>query len=88
MPKAFYTPTVAAVGLAFCDACHLGPKTNGRFFFAEYKTGNIVRVRLNSTRKAIASQSVVANNSGVTSIETAPDGSLYISNDHAIYKLV
>jgi hypothetical protein len=46
-----------------------------------------VKVRLNSTRKAIAAQTVVANNSGTTSIEAAPDGTLYISDDHAIYKL-
>jgi glucose/arabinose dehydrogenase len=87
MPKAFFSPTVAPVGLAFCDGCGLGPRTEGRFFFAEYNTGKIVKVRLNSTRKAIAAQTVVANNSGTTSIEAAPDGTLYISDDHAIYKL-
>jgi glucose/arabinose dehydrogenase len=88
MPKAFFTPTVAPVGLAFCDGCGLGAKSSGHFYFAQYNTGRIMRVKLNATRTKIDSMTQVAMHSGTTSIETAPDGTLYISDDHAIYQLV
>jgi glucose/arabinose dehydrogenase len=88
LPKLFYTPTVAPVGAAFCDACGLGPKTSGRFFFAEYNTGRLIKVRLNAARTGVAAQTTVFNHSGMVSIETAPDGSLYFSDDSGIYKLI
>lgn len=88
MPKAYYSQTVAPVGLAFCDGCGLGPKVEGRFLYGQYSTGKIVRVRLDSTRKKIESQRTVATLSRVISMEAAPGGSLFVSDDHAIYRLV
>lgn len=89
LPKRLYNPVIAPTGAAFCSACGLGSTSSGRMFLAAWKTGELRRVSLDSTRTAVASQSVVyRHGSGILSVERAPDGKLYFSDSTAIFRLV
>jgi glucose/arabinose dehydrogenase len=88
LPEAWFTPTIAPTGAAFCSGCGL-TGSEGTLFFGAYNTGEIRRVVLSADRTSIASLSVVYTHpSGVISVERGPDGALYFSNATAIYKLV
>ena len=89
LPKRFYTPTIAPTGVAFCSGCGLGSENEGRLFFGAWNTGDIRRVTLNSTRRGVASQSVVLDrpDRGILSIERGPDGALYFSDPTSIRRL-
>ena len=88
LPERWYTPTIAPTGLVFCDGCGLGRKSRGRLFFGSWKTGEIRRLSLTSTRRGVRGQSVVYDHpSGVLGMEAAPSGTIYFSDSSAIYKL-
>jgi len=87
-PLAFFTPTVAPVGGAFCAGCGL-PGGEGSFFYGELNTRRILQVVLTQSRTGIASITpVYTHPSFVLSIERGPGGSLYFSDGSAIYKLI
>jgi glucose/arabinose dehydrogenase len=89
LPKLFFPDPIAPTGLVFCESCGLGTASNGRLFFGAYNTGQIRRVKLGAKRLGVVSQSVVYNHDGpVLSMEIGPGGSLYFSDEGAIYKLV
>ncbi|MFN2543008.1 MAG: sorbosone dehydrogenase family protein [Actinomycetota bacterium] len=88
-PLRWYTPTIAPTGVAFCTACGLGAGSNGRLFFGAYNTGDIRRINLTSNRMGVASQQVVYHHdSGVLSVERAPNGGLYFSDGQGIFRLI
>ena len=87
-PLAFFTPTTAPVGAAFCAGCGL-PAGEGSLFFGELKTRRILQVVLTPSRTGIASITpVYTHPSFVLSVERGPDGTLYVSDGGAIFKLV
>jgi glucose/arabinose dehydrogenase len=87
-PLAFFTPTTAPVGAAFCVGCGL-PASEGTLFFGTYKSHQILRVVLTANRTGIASITPVYNHgSSVLSIERGPNSALYFSDGVAIYKLI
>ncbi len=87
LPKRWYTPTIAPTGVAFCDGCGL-PSGEDRLYMADWNTGTIRRVRLDAARTSVAEQrKVVTHDDGLMSIETAPDGRLYVSDPDGIYRL-
>lgn len=89
LPKVWYTPTVAPTGAAFCSGCGLGARTEGRLLFGEWETGRIVRLRLDATRKTIVgSTSFYLHSRGIESVEAAPDGTIFFSDQTSIWKLV
>jgi glucose/arabinose dehydrogenase len=89
LPKRWYTPVIAPTGAVFCQRCGLGAASLGRLFFGAYDTGQIRRVTLTKDRLGVARQAVVyVHDEGVLSMESAPDGALYFSDSHAIYRLV
>ena len=89
LPKVWYTPTVAPTGAAFCDGCGLGARTAGTLLFGQWDTGQIVRLRLDSTRHDVAGLSnFYLHPGGIESMETAPDGTVYFSDPTSIWKLV
>jgi glucose/arabinose dehydrogenase len=49
MPLASYTPTVAPVGIAFCDGCSLGAAEEGRAFYSRLNFRSIRRLVLTQT---------------------------------------
>ena len=88
LPKIWFTPTVAPTGLAFCNGCGLGAKSEGRIFFGEYDTGDIMRVNISADRKTIVGHSVFYSHSdGIRSLQAAPDGTLYFSDSTSIWHL-
>jgi aldose sugar dehydrogenase len=88
LPLQWYTPTIAPTGMAFCTRCGL-PGGDGKMYFGAYNTGALRRVGLTSDRLGISSVAVVYTHSeGILSVEQGPDGALYFSDSHHIYKLI
>ncbi len=89
LPELWYTPTIAPTGVAFCDRCGLGSRSNGRLLFGAANTGEIRRVTLTSDRSGVRRQKVVYTHpSSVLSIEVGPGGALFFCDFGAIYQLV
>jgi glucose/arabinose dehydrogenase len=88
MPLAWFTPTIAPTGLAFCEGCGI-TDADGALFFGAYNTGEIREIQLTSDRKSVAAVSVAYTFQGsVLSMQSAPDGGLYFSSADTIYQLV
>jgi len=88
MPLAWFTPTIAPTGAAFCVGCGL-PSSEGTLFFGAYNTNQITRVVLDPSRTGIASMEVVYTHPRpILSVERGPDGAIYFSDPSGIYKLV
>jgi glucose/arabinose dehydrogenase len=88
LPLRWYTPTIAATGIAFCSKCGLGTTNEGRLFFGAYKTGDLRRVTLNSARTGVTAVAVVLRHpAGILSVERAPGGALYFSDPSGIFRL-
>jgi glucose/arabinose dehydrogenase len=89
MPLAWYTPTIAPTGAAFCTGCGLGVANEGHFFFGDNNGGRIHNVVLNANRNGIASQSIAYDHpNAVYSVERGPDGAIYFSDPTGIWKLI
>ncbi len=89
MPLSFYTPTVAPVGNAFCMGCALGAGEEGNMFYGRYNTRQIQRVVPTLDRMHIASENTAYTHSrSPLSLEVAPDGRIYFSDDTAIWRLI
>lgn len=88
LPVAWFDPPVAPTGLAFCRSCDLGPATKGRMFFGQFKTGNIVKARLDRARTSIANMvTAFRHDSFVLSLERGSNGTIFFSDGTAIYRL-
>jgi glucose/arabinose dehydrogenase len=87
-PLAFFTPTIAPVGAAFCVGCGL-TGGEGSLFFGAYNTSQIFQVVLTPSRTGIVSTTVVyTHSSPLLSMERGPDRALYFSDGTSIYRLV
>lgn len=87
MPLAWFSPTIAPTGLAFCEGCGIA-KADGTLFFGAYNTGEIRQITLTAKRTGIAKMAVVYTLQGsVLSMQAAPDGGIYFSTANAIYHL-
>lgn len=88
LPKAWFTPTIAPTGGAFCVGCSLSG-SEGTLFFGAYNTGEIRRVMLTTNRRNIESMTVVYDHtSGILSMERGPDQELYFSTGTTLYTLI
>jgi glucose/arabinose dehydrogenase len=88
LPVEYMAEPTAPTGVAFCQGCGL-PASEGTMFYGNYNTLDIHQVVLTADRRHIASDtSVFTHTSIVLSLETGPDGTIYFSDDTAIYKLV
>ena len=89
LPRAFYTPTTAPTGAAFCSGCGLGTGAEGHLFYGTFNNGQIREVVLDGTRKNVVSETVAYTDpDGILGLERAPNGALYFSDRQGIYKLV
>lgn len=89
LPKAYFTPTVAPTGAAFCDGCGLDPDSEGRMFFGLFNPDQIQRATLTPNRRGIASiVTAYSHSSGILGVERGTDGALYFSDAAGIYRLV
>ena len=88
LPVEWFAVPTAPAGVAFCQGCGLDG-AEGTFFYGNYNTMDIHQVVLTADRKHISTDtSVYAHTSVVLSLESGPDGTLYFSDDTAIYALV
>jgi glucose/arabinose dehydrogenase len=88
LPLAWFTPTTAPTGAAFCVGCGI-PSAEGAMFFGTYNTRQITQVVLDASRTNIASMQVVYTHPRpILSIERGPDRTVYFSDTQGIYKLV
>lgn len=88
-PALFYEETVGITGIAFCDGCHLGARSQGRAFFGAVNDGGLRRVTLNARRTGVRRDVLVyGHDGGILSIEVGPGGSLYFSDFDGVYRLV
>jgi glucose/arabinose dehydrogenase len=88
-PKLFYASTIGITGIAFCDQCGLGGKSNGAAFIGAVNDGRVERLILNHKRKNVERHSIVYDHpSGTLSFEVGPGGAIYFSDFGGIYQLV
>jgi glucose/arabinose dehydrogenase len=88
LPKAWFTPTIAPTGGAFCVGCSL-TGSEGTLFFGAFNTGEIRRVKLTENRRNIQRMAVVYDHpSGILSLERGPDQELYFSTSAGLFKLI
>jgi glucose/arabinose dehydrogenase len=88
LPLAWYTPTIAPTGAAFCIGCGL-PSAEGLLFFGAVNTGEIRRVKLTADRLGIAGQVVAYDHpTGILSMEVGADAAIYFSDSDGIWRLV
>jgi aldose sugar dehydrogenase len=88
LPLEWFTPTIAPVGVAFCDGCGL-PGSEGTMFMGAFNTAQIRQVVLTADRMDIVSVSTVYTHSdSPLSLEVGPDGAAYFSDSEGIWQLV
>ena len=87
LPVFTYSDTIGITGAAFCDGCGLGAQ--GDLFFGAVNDGVLRRANLNPARDDIADVITVrtAPRGAIYSMEVAPDGRIFFSDDRAIYRL-
>jgi glucose/arabinose dehydrogenase len=89
LPELYLQDTVGITGIAFCEGCGLGPRSEGAAFFGAVNDGRIRRATLTDRRTGIRRvRSVYDHPRGVISIEVGPRGRLYFSDMTGIYRLV
>lgn len=88
LPKAWYTPTTAPTGVAFCSGCGLGAGLEGRLVYGTWNTRQLRAVTLDAARTSVVSEApLLTHPSGILSVERAPDGRIYFSDGSGIYRL-
>jgi glucose/arabinose dehydrogenase len=89
LPKHTFASTVGLTGLAFCDACGLGPAFDGDLVVGAVNDGRIRRFDLNAARTGFdAGPGIILDRPGpVLSIEVGPNGRIFFSDFDAIYRL-
>lgn len=87
-PKVFYPSPIGITGIAFCDGCQLGRRSEGAAFWGAVNDGRVTRAILNARRNDVVRRGVVYDHlSGTLSFETGPDGRIYVSDFGGIYVL-
>lgn len=86
-PLIAINPVTAPTGIDFSPNTLFGKAFT--LYFGEYKTGRIYAVELNDARDASTSQAQFAAGipGGITDVQFAPDGSMYILTGEAIWRV-
>jgi len=88
-PELFYENPVGITGIAFCDGCHLGRRSEGAAFFGAVNNGDVTRMILTGSGTGVDRRSVVyVHGTSTLSYEVGPGGRIYFSDFGGIYKLV
>jgi glucose/arabinose dehydrogenase len=89
LPKTWFVDTIGITGAAFCHRCGLGASFAGDLLFGDVNDGILRAAQLNDARTDVAStRQVVAQGTGLHSMEVAPSGRIYFSGSSGIYRLV
>jgi glucose/arabinose dehydrogenase len=88
-PRLLYEGAIGITGVAFCDGCGLGGKSEGAAFHGAVNDGRVTRLVLNRKRTGIAGRTLVYDHpQGTLSFEVDPRGRVFFSDFDGIYKLV
>jgi glucose/arabinose dehydrogenase len=88
-PELFFENPVGITGIAFCQGCHLGARSEGAAFFGAVNNGEVTRMILTASGTGVERRSVVYDHGTSTlSFEIGAGGSIYFSDFDTIYKLV
>ncbi|HET9248699.1 MAG TPA: PQQ-dependent sugar dehydrogenase [Actinomycetota bacterium] len=89
LPELFYENTIGITGIAFCEACRLGGRSDGTAFVGAVNNGEVTRIVFNEQRTGIVGHPVVYDHGGSTlSYEVGPGGRIFFSDFDGINKLV
>ena len=89
LPEIFYENPIGITGIAFCEGCHLGKRSEGAAFFGAVNDGDVTRMILTDAGTGVGPRSVVYDHGTSTlSYEVGPGGRIYFSDFDGIYKLV
>jgi glucose/arabinose dehydrogenase len=89
LPELFYENTIGITGIAFCQGCGLGHRSEGAAFGGAVNNGSVTRMLFDGQRTEIASRSVVYDHGASTlSYEVGPGGRIYFSDFDGINRLV
>jgi glucose/arabinose dehydrogenase len=87
LPATYFRQTIAITGAAFCDGCGLAG-LQGDLLFGDVGTPHLWHANLTADRRSIESRSMVIDLPiGVHSMEAAPSGAIFFSNEDGIYRL-
>jgi len=89
LPVSFYADAIGITGIAFCDGCALGTRSEGAAFHGAVNDGRVTRVILNRRRDDVDRRTIVYDHpQGTLSFEVGPRGHIYFSDLDGIYRLV
>ena len=89
LPAYWEASPTAPTGAAFCDGCGLGPEVEGSLIYGEFVTGNLKLAELDASRQGVATvTTLITTGQGILSVESHPDGTVYLSDRDGIYRLV
>ena len=88
LPKVTFPSPIGITGATFCDGCRLGRMRDGDLFFGACCARGLQRIALNAHRNDVVGNPVSVLGNTVYSMETAPNGRIFFSDTHAIYRLV
>ena len=88
-PRAVYVDPIGITGIAFCDGCGLGRRSDGAAFHGAVNNGRVTRLIFNRRRIGVARRGVVYEHpTGTLSFEVDAQGRVYFSDFDGIYRLV
>ncbi len=89
LPETYFDDPIGITGIAFCDGCGLGHRSQGAAFFGGVNSGPVYRMILDGDRNGVVRRTVVYDHpSGTLSFEVGPGGTIYFSDFDGIFKLV
>lgn len=87
-PQAFFTPTIAPTGLAFCVGCGIA-SAEGSFLWGTFNDFVLRQCDLSADRtKVIATTPVYTHWDSILSVERGADGAIYLSDFQGLWKLI
>lgn len=89
-PEVTFSNTIGITGTAFCDGCGLAGRQGDLLFGACCDGGLVRRVSLDPARDDVVGNPITmldAPGGSVFSMEVAPNGSIYFSDNNSIYRL-
>jgi aldose sugar dehydrogenase len=88
LPASLYANGIGITGVAFCDGCGLGRRSDGAAFHGAVNDGRVTRLTLNRRSDDVEQRTIVYDHPrGTLSFEVGPRGRIYFSDFHGIYRL-
>jgi len=87
-PEVYFEVPIGITGIVACEDCGLRRSEEGALLFGSFNTGQVTALKLSENRIHVVKQEVVLEHGRmVLSMETGPDGRIYLSDGGAVYRL-